>query len=103
MKRTIRKGIDDLLIEFAFRGSSQGDETVTNNVQEYISSNGWLIPIIYDPLIDIMDQKQVDLEIERRRTANKAYIERLKLTGEYGKEVVNEMTVYLKHNPLFDR
>ncbi len=35
------KGISDLKSEYAFHGNSQGDDSKTNSVDEFIGSGGW--------------------------------------------------------------
>jgi hypothetical protein len=103
INRTIKKGINDLKCEFGFIGSSQGDESATNSVAEYLASAGWLITTLDKTKVDITNQKEVDAAIQERREANQAYIKQLQEVGEYGKEVSEELNIFIKPNPLFDR
>ena len=93
-----KKGIDDLLGLFAFVGNSQGDESVTNSVEEYLSSKGWKSFVFAD--IDPTDQEAIYAEVERRRLKNEAYIKELQEKGEFGREYT--LTVHVKPNPIFD-
>lgn len=95
-----RKGIDDLIGEYAWIGNSQGDESYTNDINVGKGSDGWMSYVFKD--IDINDQEAINKESERRKQVNKDYIKELKRTGEYGKEG-SPVTLHLKHNPLFDR
>lgn len=94
-----RKGITDLQCIYAFIGSSQGDNSATNDVQEYEQSEGWL-SFIFDKSIDKFDQDAINKESKRREDQNKDIIQKLKDTGEYGKEYSN--TIHLTSCPLFD-
>lgn len=101
MKTTIlkgKKGIDDLVIEHAFIGSSQGDTHRTNSLKEYQESYGWLIPAFMDE--DIINQAAINRESERRKHQNESYIKFLKETGEYGKEY--EIKIHFQEYPELD-
>lgn len=91
-------GIDDLLCEFAFVGNSQGDTSVSNNIEDYKASGGWM-SFIFDN-IDINDQNAINEESIRRYNSNMDYIEKLKREGRYGQEY--EISVNLHPHPSFD-
>lgn len=99
-----KRGIDDLVSEFAFRGNSQGDESTSNNIQDYLNSEGWMSYVFIDFPLDFKDidkdQKLIYEEVERRKKLNIAYVEELKIKGEYGKDF--EYSIQIKHNPIFD-
>ncbi len=96
---TRRKGIDDLLCEWAFTGNSQGDESYSNDVEVYKSSQGWMSFNFKAPILPT-DQESIYIEVERRRKLNLLYIQELKDKGEFGKEF--PITMHLKHNSIFD-
>lgn len=91
-----KKGIDDLQSLFAFRGNSQGDETQTNSIADYIASEGWLSFNFDCELTD----EAIAKEIQSRKEANAAYIAELKATGEYGK--TDYLSITVKPDPAFD-
>lgn len=91
-----RKGIDDLKSLFAFHGNSQGDETRTNDIQQYLDSEGWLS---FDFDCELSSKAILD-EIKKRKKWNNSYIEELIEKGEYGKE--QEHVLSVDYNPLFD-
>lgn len=92
-----RKGIHDLKPEYAFRGNSQGDESVSNILEDYLNSQGWMSPTLDDcPLV----QEEIDKRIAENREWNRVYIEKLKRTGEYEEEYT--VGIKIGHNPLFD-
>lgn len=93
-----RRGIDDLLCEFAFIGNSQGDESVSNDIEDFKRSKGWLSYIFKDiPL----EQEAINKEVERRKKHNKDYIEQLHKENKFGEKY--NLTVHLKENNLFDK
>ncbi len=89
------RGIDDLQCEVAWRGSSQGDKSWSNNVKD---NHDWMIFNFRD--IDPTNQEAINIEIARKKEENQNYIKQLKKEGRYGEEY--ELTIHLKHNPLFD-
>jgi hypothetical protein len=94
-----RKGIDDLLCEYAWIGNSQGDTSATNDTIFGKNSRGWMSFVFKD--INPDDQEAINAESERRKKANMDYIEKLKSEGRFGEEY--EISIHLKHNPIFDR
>lgn len=86
-----KKGITDLTNEKAFIGNSQGDETATNEISDFVASQGWLSNTFKD--VDITDQKAIYEESLRRKQVNLDYIEKLKSNGEYGKEYTMDIEV----------
>lgn len=92
-------GIDDLLCEFAFTGNSQGDTSVSNEISDYVSSQGWMS--ITKGFEDIANNQQAIYEESKRRyNENIDYIERLYLERRYGEEY--EIDINLHPHPLFD-
>lgn len=91
-----QKGIDDLLIEFAFKGNSQGDESVSNDVKE--ANNVWMSFCFRD--VDKYNQDAINIEVIRRKKHNEDYIAKLKEEGKYGKEY--KLHIHIKENPIFD-
>lgn len=85
-----KKGIDDLKCLFAFSGNSQGDESQTNNIQEYKSSGGWL-SFNFDCELT---EEAINKEIEIRKNWNEKYIQELKEKGQYNEEY--EITINFK-------
>jgi hypothetical protein len=97
-KYTIKKrlGVDDLLCEFAFVGNSQGDESKSNSIDTYRSSQGWMSFVFDCPL----DEESITKEIQKRKQANLDYINDLKSKGKYGAEY--EIDINLHLSSLFD-
>lgn len=93
-----KRGIDDLRNVYAWHGNSQGDESATNDIEEAKSRGSWMSYMFGD--IDPTDQNAINLESERRRKENDAYIAKLKLEGRFGEEYT--VTMHVKHNPIFD-
>jgi hypothetical protein len=93
-----RRGYDDLVLEYAWIGNSQGDESVSNSV-EHCLNNSWMT-YVFGKDVPKDDQEAINKEVERRKKINQEYIEKLKSEGRYGEEY--EITIHLKHNPLFD-
>lgn len=100
MKTTVyfKKGIDDLLQTHAFIGNSQGDETKTNNISEYLNSGGWLSYVFKD--IDITDQEAIYRESAKRAYENKKYIKKLKDENSY--EELYPITLEFQYNEKLD-
>lgn len=94
-----KKGIDDLLSEYAFIGGSQGDETASNSLEEYNKSDGWLIKCFGEDFV--YTQENIDIEVKIRKFKNEKYIKELKADGKYGEEY--EIQLSLKDNPLLDK
>jgi hypothetical protein len=93
------KGIDDLQTEFAFHGNSQGDESRTNDVQQFVDAKGWL-SFSFGKNINPLDQQAINAESERRRKENIRYIEQLRAEGRYGEKY--ELSISIQHNPELD-
>lgn len=93
-----KKGIDDLQNEYAFTHDSTGVHEYTNEISQYLESNGWLGYRFDD--IDITDQEAIYKESERRKQANLDYIETLYNDGIYGEEY--EITISIQDNSAFD-
>lgn len=92
-------GIDNLFCEFAFVGSSQGDESVSNDIDDYINSKGWMsITKGFEEIAN--DQQAIYEESKRRCIINMEYIEKLKAEGRYGEEY--EIELNLHPSPDFD-
>ncbi len=92
----LKRGIDDLKFEYAFKGNSQGDESVSNLISDYIASKGWMSYMFNCPLA----QYEINEEVERRKKWNIDYIVSLYKEGRYGEEY--EVTLELIPNPLYD-
>jgi hypothetical protein len=92
-------GIDDLLCEFAFVGNSQGDESVSNKISDYIASKGWMyITSGFENIAD--NQEAIYEESKKRCIQNIDYIEKLKAEGRYGEEY--EIAINLHPDSNFD-
>ena len=89
------KGISDLESEYAFHGNSQGDDSKTNSVDEFIGSGGWKSVSSNFKDIDYLNQSEVDKRALEIRTKNQQRILELKRNGEYGKRVENEISLSL--------
>jgi len=98
-KLTCYKGVDDLQSEYAFVGSSQGDHSKTNSIQEYKDSKGWLVCIWEG--VDLTDQDAIDKEAIRRHEENLNYIDQLVKSGEYKKPYT--ITIEFEHSKIFDK
>lgn len=94
-------GIDDLKSEFAFHGNSQGDDSVSNSVDTFVSQNGWMSVNCWYEDIDYLNQDEVDKKVLEIKQSNTDRIEQLKLSGDYGKEVEG-IHVFIEHDPLYD-
>lgn len=93
-----QRGVDDLLLEYAFTGNSQGDESRSNDINDYIAAKGWLSYNFKN--IDVTDQAAIYREALRRSELNLEYISKLKKEGRYKEEYT--LDIYLEHNPLYD-
>ena len=96
------KGISDLKSEYAFHGNSQGDDSKTNSVDEFIGSGGWKSVSSNFKDIDYLNQKEVDKRVLDIRTKNQQRILELKRNGEYGERVENEISLSLIPCSEFD-
>ena len=96
------KGISDLKSEYAFHGNSQGDDSKTNSVDEFIGSGGWKSVSSNFKDIDYLNQSEVDKRALEIRTKNQQRILELKRSGEYGKKVENEISLSVKPCPKYD-
>jgi len=90
-------GVTDLLGVHAWIGSSQGDSSVSNDVN---GDHSWLMFTFGN--VDETDQQAIDEEVRRRHVANDSYIADLKRKGEYAREIPREISIGLIHDPLFD-
>lgn len=99
---THKLGITDLECEYAFYGNSQGDDSSTNSVEDYLSSGGWKSVSSNFKDIDYLNQSEVDKRALEIRTKNQQRILELKRNGEYGKRVENEISLSIKTSPKFD-
>ena len=99
---THKLGITDLECEYAFHGNSQGDDSRTSSVEDYLSSGGWKSVSSNFKDINYLDQNEVDKRVLEIRNKNKQRIVSLKEQGEYGKEVDSDITLTLKQCPIFD-
>lgn len=106
MKKTInlpkiRLGIDDLKSIHAFHGASQGDETATNDVKQFETCDGWLYVSSHFKDINYLIQSEVFSQSDKLHKENDVYIQSLKESGDYGKEVDGGTLTY-EENPLYD-
>ena len=94
---TRKYGIDDLKSEYAFHGNSQGDQSVSNDINVYSNSGGWMSYIFKDiPL----NQKLIDKEVLNRRKYNENYIKQLKREGKFGKDYKQILSI--QSDPIYD-
>jgi hypothetical protein len=94
-----RLGIDDLLCEFAFQGNSQGDESKSNEIADYIAAKGWMsITKGFEHIVD--NQEAIYEEAKKRCITNLEYIEKLKAERRYGEEY--QIDINLHPHPDFD-
>ena len=95
------KGKDDLKSPYAFHGNSQGDDSRSNDINDYIGSQGWMYVSSHFNDIDYLNQEEVNkrsLEIQKE---NDEYIKSLKQSGEYGK-YAGDIHITMKYMPLYD-
>ncbi len=97
-----RKGITDLENTYAFYGGSQGDHSVSNSVEDFISAQGWLCVSHNFKLIDYSNQLEVNKRVEELVAINKARVIELIKDGTYGEEYETETKIEFVHCPLFD-
>jgi hypothetical protein len=95
------KGISDLKSIYAFHGNSQGDDSVTNDVEDYKNSAGWMSVSEGFKNTDIHSQTAVDERSSEIEEENKLYIEYLHKIGEYGK-YNGDFLLTIKENPMHD-
>lgn len=93
-----KRGIDDLPSIYAFHGSSQGDESRSNEISDYVASKGWMYNVFTG--IDITDQQAIYEERDRRIKANEDYVAKLHAQGKFGEEYTT--TLNIQHNAAFD-
>lgn len=93
-----QRGVDDLLSEYAFIGNSQGDDSTSNEIGDYIGSKGWISFIFAG--IDPTDQEAIYAESKRRHNLNLDYIDKLVKEGKYKEEY--EITIEMEFNPIYD-
>jgi len=89
-------GRDDLYSLYAFHGNSQGDTSVSNSIEEYNDSKGWMSFIFKCELTD----EAIAKEIIRRKEWNENHINELKANGLYGTSYT--VSIHTEHNPTFD-
>jgi len=92
-----KRGIDDLLAEYAFAGMPEQGIGNSNSIEEYLDSQGWLRYIFDVP----MTREAIAIEVERRKKENIEYIERLHRKGRFGEWFIIELE--LVDNPALDR
>lgn len=92
----LKKGIDDLKPIYAFKGNSQGDESQSNLVSDYVASKGWM-SFLFDCLLE---QKAINRQVEKNKLWNENYIKGLKEIGKFEEEY--EISIELVHNPILD-
>ena len=80
-----KKGVNDLLCEYAFFGNSQGDESVSNDIEVYKSQDGWMSYAWWNKIP--MEQEAINKEVERIKKHNAEYIQKCKDDGTYGQEL----------------
>ena len=95
--RNIRKGIDDLKCIHPWGPTAQGDTSWADRIED---SNDWMA--FYFDECDEHDAEGIKKAISDRVKWNEDYIEELKRTGEYGKEIEG-VTLKVKVDPLMDR
>lgn len=93
------KGKTDLLNIYAFRGNSQGDESHSNEIIDYKTSDGWMS--FHFEGIDKTNQEAIYIESLRRQKLNAEYIEKCKSDGTFG-ERLPDIEMQLTNFPLFD-
>jgi len=91
-----KKGIDDLKSLFAFRGNSQGDESCSNSIADFKTSEGWM-SFQFDCE---MTDEAIEKELQDRIAWNNNYISSLIEEDTYGDEYINFISV--EEDPLFD-
>lgn len=91
-----KRGITDLRSEYAFVGNSQGDESRSNSIEDYIAAKGWMSYVFSCSL----NQDAIDKEAKRRKQRNSDYIKQLKEEGRFEEEY--EIKLELVNNPTFD-
>lgn len=97
-----RRGITDLENTYAFYGGSQGDHSVSNSVEDFISAEGWLNVAHNFKLIDYSNQLEVNKRVEEIVAINKARVIELIKDGTYGEEYETETKLNFVPYPLFD-
>jgi hypothetical protein len=95
------KGTDDMPSIYAFHGNSQGDNSKSNSVNDYISSDGWMSVSSYFKDIDYMNQEAVDKRSKELKLKNDKYVQDCKDNGTYG-EYTGDIEISMLYNPLFD-
>lgn len=87
-----KKGIDDLKSIYAFHSSSQGDESASNSVNEYLGSGDWKYVPDHFKDIDYTDQEAVNKRSKELAVENEKYIESLKYSDSFGDSYRVEVT-----------
>ena len=95
------KGITDLKSKYAFHGNSQGDDSATNDIEAFKSSQGWLSVSRGFEDIDYLNEDAVAKRSAEIEQENREYVEALKKSGEYG-TYLGDISLTIKVNPLFD-
>lgn len=95
-----RLGIDNLGCEYAFIGTSQGDTSCSNLIEDYIAAKGWMGVSRSFQETDITNQEAIYKRVEEIKNINWQYINKLYEEGRFGEEY--EVELKLNHHPLFD-
>lgn len=91
-----KKGINDLKSIYAFHGNSQGDTSVSNNIEDYKNSKGWM-SFHFDCELT---EEAIIKESNIRKEWNESYIKELQSNGTYGE--VYHLEVSIDNHPLLD-
>lgn len=95
------KGINDLKSIYAFHGNSQGDTSVSNDIDVYKSSNGWMCISKYFKDIDCSNQEEINKRSLKLKKENDKYIAQCHKNNTYG-EYNGDITFKIMANPLMD-
>ncbi len=95
------KGIDDLKSIYAFHGNSQGDDSHSNDINDFIGSKGWMSVSSHFKDIDYLNQEEVNKRSLEIQLENEKYIESVKKSGEYG-QYNGDIILSIKYFPLYD-
>jgi hypothetical protein len=97
------RGITDLESTYAFYGGAQGDHSVSNSVEDFITAEGWLVvsPAFKD--IDYHNQDEINKRVDEIIARNKAKVLELIADGTYGEKYENEVNISVVPHPIFDK
>lgn len=93
-KLEFKRGVDDLLCEYPWIGSSQGDTSVSTSIKD---NHDWMIWTFGNVP---KTQKDIDTEIKRRKQTNSNYIKFLESVGLYKSTYF--VSTKLEKDPVFD-